>query len=92
MSWEPRLLTDNTVGMFSSGFKSFLEKLFEMGETRRIETTHNLNVVLYYQATRLSVSKRGFCSIKFTIVNLKGAASKRMFPPGELLSMKPKSI
>jgi len=41
--------------MFSSGFKSFLEKPFKVGETRRIQATHNLNVVLYHQAPRLSI-------------------------------------
>lgn len=76
--------------MFTSRFKAFLEELLESGKAGGIQSTHDLDIFL--SAKKKSGSRLFPVRIlPPTIGSLNGAASKPMLP-GELLSMKPKSI
>lgn len=91
---ERRELTNDLIRMFPRRLESLLEELLEQLETRTGDSSHDVDVLLQFQAAKrrdqpeveLRSERRGR-----TIVSLNGAASNPMFP-GLFESMKPKSM
>lgn len=100
LSWEglkigsTRRRTDDLVRMLPCSLKPFLEQLLEQSEPRRIDTAHDVHILLETTRGQTGQHEANCARVRSrrrTMVSLNGAASKPMFP-GLFESMKPKSM